>query len=377
MFSKARTHLASLPALWAVYFCAVFTAGRVEGWQRPIIWIGGGIVFALTAPLLARSTRPISTEAKCVALLLGWALLGRYEARDVVSYWYSFRLIVQQFLIIVALGVTIRARGGLDSFWWAFLFVGVFNSLYVVSSEQVQLAGEVGNVGRQAGLLGNPNALGFASFLGIFGAAALLGRSKSSAVKGLCVVAAVVASLGVLFSGSRGALLVTVLALALWPVMCYSRPMKDKVRIVAATLVVCVGLYGAVKWIQANTVMGSRLNTQTMQGEGGRDNRLQLIITGLEIAGEHAVTGVGLGNLWHARDMGQQAHSEWVEMVASTGVPGLLMYFRRLLCHMAAPDERRCETAGPRSQVPDKRRADRSNRAGRIGCGISAGVFRY
>ncbi len=324
---RSRRIWTKLSVWWAVYYTAILTVGRIEEWTQPVIWIGAPIVLAVTARSLASRLATMPSETARLGLFVAWVLLGGFVMTDSAAYWYYFRMILELVVVVAVLGAVVRNGGSLMPMWWAFIVVAVFNTIAVLVTGDVYLPGGIRDMQRQEGLAGNSNALGFFCFLGILGAMAVVGEIRRKATRAVCATGAFISFVGMILSGSRGAYLVFVLAITLWPVMCYSHGRRNAWKTAGATLAVCAVLYGVVQWIQTATLLGSRSTVEAAQiEEDQRGSRLQLAEAAVRLIGQYPIAGVGVGQFSIASGEGWEAHNEWLELAATTGVPGLLLF---------------------------------------------------
>lgn len=84
-------------------------------------------------------------------------------------------------------------------------------------------------------------------------------------------------------------------------------------------------MYYVALWIQGNTNLGTRVE-KIVENNGGPTQRENLIVVGLKMTKDHPLFGVGLGQFGLASKTGTYAHSEWIELLATTGIPGFLFF---------------------------------------------------
>jgi O-antigen ligase len=301
------------------------TVGRFEAYTQPVLWIGGLVVGLLTFRLLSLRMSDLPSEVWILAALAGWSLLAGVEAADGEAYLDYLKLLLVCLCIVALLGAVVRRNGDMNSMWWAFLAVAVFNAWYVFNSGVEMSLGGLRGLERQRGLTGNPNALGFYSFTGLLGAMAIFGETKSFLGKALCVVGSVVALGGMVMAGSRGAYLVWVLSVLLWATTCLGGSRKRVWKVALGAVIGGALLVPVAGWIQANTALGKRTMEAVRQENTTGEDRLDLVIMGAKLALEHPLTGVGLGQFGIASGTGEYAHNEWAEFAATTGIPGFLL----------------------------------------------------
>ncbi len=316
-----------LTLAWAAYYFAVLTFGRYPQYERLVVWVGGATMGMLT--LMAFLGRPsgIPTEALTLLALLLWTLTGTISVMDWASFLKFFKLLAEMVFVVAAVGLVLRHSGKMRFFYSAFLAVAVFNVLFGVQRISVgQLSPD--EFVRDAGLTGNANALGFFSFMGVLGAMALWGEMRIAwFLKAVVLSGATLSFYGVLVSGSMGAFLVLPLALVLWAGMCYrgSSPRAWKVLLTSSMVVImtfCVSWY-----VIEHTHVGDRMRRAATGNESSAAGRMSLSIVGLRLFAQNPLTGVGLGQFRVASQTGANyTHNEWTELLATTGLVGLVIY---------------------------------------------------
>ncbi|MGI6241169.1 MAG: O-antigen ligase family protein [Candidatus Omnitrophota bacterium] len=313
--------------LWAIYFFCVFTFGRLEQWTRFIIWVGGGVVVLGTLFAKGLRRRDIPNEALFIVAFLGWSFLGWMQARDLQAYNSYFKLCFEMLMVVAFLGAIVRKNGSLNVFWWSFIATAIFNTVAPIMEGSFSIGGEAESVARTRGLLANPNALAFLCFLGVLGALALIGDKRSSpGVKVVAIAGSVVAFWGLIAAGSRGGYLAFTLAIILWPLMCVGSWKRRKWRSIFFVLATVVAMCYVSLWVQENTNLGKRVERAAAGEDGSANERHDLILVGLKITKDHPLIGVGLGQFGLVSKTGVYAHNEWIELLATTGIPGFLFF---------------------------------------------------
>jgi O-antigen ligase len=310
---------------WAVYYCCVMTVGRFPEYTQAVIWMGGLVVGLLTLRLLSRRMSDVPSEAGLLGALAAWSILGGFDVADGAAYLANLKLLLECLFVVALLGAVVRNSGDTNSMWWAFLAVAVFNTGYVLDSGVELGMGGLAGLERQAGVTGNANALGFCAFAGLLGAMAIFGETKSILARALCLAGSVVALVGLLMGGSRGAYLAWVVSVILWSITCFGGARNRAWKVALGAVIAGAVLYPATGWIQENTGLGKRMTGAVSREDASSEIRLELSIIGAKLALEHPLTGVGLGQFGLVTGTGLYAHNEWAEFAATTGVPGFLL----------------------------------------------------
>ena len=312
---------------WAIYFFGVFSLARYPGYQQKIIWSGALCLTVASLFLFLRGKISLPLEVVLLFGLACWSLGGIVEVQNTMVFRAYLKLIVELAVVVCCMSAALRYSGRVHWFYWAFVAAGVFNVLAAGGNLRIEPAEMVhGETLRSSGINDNPNSLGFYCFLGIFGALALFGQTRSWWRRGGLIATSVVCCYGLVASASRGPFLLTVLTLLLWPVFCYREKLRDtwKVLLVLAAAA-CVVILGG-QWLMQNTFMGYRVGQGLQQEDSSSQARLNLAAIGLRLCFERPIFGYGLGQFPRASGTGAYAHNEWSELLATTGVIGFLLY---------------------------------------------------
>jgi len=314
--------------MWVVYYVAVLTIGRYPEYQKSILWLGGAIVTVLTLVPMLRNGERLPAEAWLLFTFLLWSVAGFYMIEDTRGFLQRIRVNMQALVILSCVGIVIRRSGAATWFYWGFIVVAAFNVLVGLKSIGVGmlLADSPEAVSRDAGLTGNANALGYFCFLGFWGGVALWGEKRSWLTRAAIVTGGAVALYGVVVSASRGAFLSVMVAAALWGGLCLRAGVRNRLYLMFA--LVGVGgvflLFG--RFVVQRTYTGQRLASIAEMEDGSSLTRLELARTGLELALQNPIQGVGTGQFAVASGTGRDPHSEMVELLSTTGLIGFLLY---------------------------------------------------
>lgn len=325
MLQPPLRELGALSVLWAVYFCAVLTVAWLTPGKQVIIWGGGVLVAVPTLAVLARRRGAVPREVLLLAGFLGWSLLGGFQVADWQGFLNYFKLGVELLLLVGLVGAVVRIGGRLRLFWWSFLAIAIFNTVAAIARGPLVISAASRVLVGTRGVTDNANAFAFLCLLGVLGALGIIGERVPNWVRAVAVAGAVVATLGIVAAGSRGAYLSLVLGIALWPIMCLKGRSRRRWVPIIATIVIGIVLYAGVEWIQASTNLGMRTASSFARGDRATNDRLQLALMGVKIAAEHPLIGVGLGQFGLVSGTGMYAHNEWAELLSTTGVPGFLL----------------------------------------------------
>ncbi len=183
---------------------------------------------------------------------------------------------------------------------------------------------EVDYVTRVTGLFTNPNALGFAMWCGLITVIFLTTlRTKNTLIK-ILLWSCVPFFLLVMFqSGSRKNVFAVIIYL-LVIVYYYAKTRYRWIIIAASILIFITSEFINISFLE-NTAFGSRISHEAFNSD--IDKRSELIIEGLQMFQDHLIFGVGLGSYTYYSSTGAMSHNDYVEVLASTGIVGFLLYF--------------------------------------------------
>jgi len=308
--------------VWAAYYLAIYSIGQNENYVQNVIWMGAALVGAASLPTLFRNRGRIEWPREGF-LLLGfslWSMVGYFFAPNRDLFANYLRQIVELALIVLFVSVILKYSGGTRWFFLAFLGVALFSVLTQsqgVGMEQLQMKGRIASA----------NTLGFNCFMGLLGALALWGETDKWWLRSALAAGGILALYGVVLSASRGAFIASILLVLLWVPLCLVVGSRYKfAAFVGAMLILYVG-HEAYRQVVQETYMGKRFTQASHLEDNSSQTRLELAYMGWRLFKENPVLGCGVGQFGTASGRGLNAHSEVVEIAATTGVPGLVLYY--------------------------------------------------
>jgi O-antigen ligase len=178
---------------------------------------------------------------------------------------------------------------------------------------------------RMSSVYTNANALGIACVYGMFGAGYLLYDSNTGRFRPWIATAIPLLVVVQLRTGARLSLVgVAVYALA-WVAFALRGIRKGAQRaLIVGALVLSVVYVGRNPSI-GTSIAVQRLRTTRISGEGGHD-RFWLYATGWRAFLASPLYGAGLGNFELTYGEGAYTHSDFMEVLASTGLVGFVLY---------------------------------------------------
>ncbi len=321
--------------IWTIYYLLMFTIGRYELLKQPIIWVGGGLVFALTTPFIYRNFKKISREVLWLIALWFWSLTGGFVAINIDGYLHYVRMIAQMIMIIIFFGTVCRKTSYLNLFVGALIIppLFIFGDMLVNSqAKQVIVDLEMqASTDRLSGLADDPNAFGIMCCVGIWAALKLITETKKlKALNVLLYGVIVVLIYAILLSASRSAFLVCIAEITAWLVFILPKKVPiHGLRLLIICLLVLLLLLG-VEWVFENTFLGARSNRAIENTS--EESRVQLIILGIELFLASPLIGHGLAQFVELSPTQHYSHNDLIELLATTGLPGAFFYYVFYFC---------------------------------------------
>jgi O-antigen ligase len=307
----------------------ILGASFPEGLQPLLLKGFGGILVVGICCLLSKGTAT-PTEVKLYFAFVSWAVLSAIlVAADaniaLMNGWTVFQL------GLLFWGVTLAhvRDPDLRITMWGFWGLGILLALLAyLNPEAMALIRGGGKAYERLSATGeNPNATGQVFVFATFAALYLAQRAAPWFVK-IAVLSAVPAFVFMLlYSGSRKMSVAIVIVVAAW-LLTSMRVRATQGRVRAAYVLTILGIAATamvVSGLWEETPMAKRWEVEMKGYGGGSADRIELAREGFDLFLEHPVAGVGLQN--QVLTMGSVSHSEYVDVLASTGIVGACLYF--------------------------------------------------
>ena len=314
-----------LTMAWALYYFLAFTLGGIPAFMSQTIWGGAALVGLVTVPVFMRRVRvrDIPREGVHLILFLLWTLVGWFYVTDMALFMRFLKLVGMLVLIVIAVSIILRNSGGVKWFYLAYLGVAVFRVLYGEGPVDMERIADTRVVDR----ITSANAVGYSCVLGVVSVLGLMQELKSFWFRAGLLAAGGIALYGVILSASRGALVALMSAAFLWPLLCLVGSSRFKAKAMTVSILILIVSYGVFQFIIQDTYMGVRFTHATQLEDGSSQMRLELFMTGMKAFAQNPIFGLGLGQFGTITRTGQYAHNEFAEIIATTGLPGMLLYY--------------------------------------------------
>jgi O-antigen ligase len=182
---------------------------------------------------------------------------------------------------------------------------------------------------RSQGITSNPNYFGYVLLLATAALLYFWGMAASTKTRGIVMAIFVPIALGIIASGSRKAFVGLVMLVMLWFWMCYGKEILKKPSSVILLLLILGTVFFLTNYTLNKTFMGVRFKRDLVERQDrlNENIRVRLYQEGLEIIRKNPVFGIGLGNFQVMSSFETESHSDYIEVAASTGIIGFLLYF--------------------------------------------------
>ena len=304
-------------------------------WQNMVVFPGLGTISKLFGAAAIGATfltvvmrgkvRPMGRFHMVVFLYFSWVFLSVFWAvSSQESILKSVLTHSQLLLMIPVIWEATPTQGRLISLMQAYVagaYVAVGSTIYNYSID----GAAVGVTGRFSASGFDPNDLGAMLALGLPMAWYIAAKTSNALLRWINRAYFVFGILAILLTGSRGALLVTVMALVVVPWTLTQ--VKAGVKIAAVILI--VGASWTAMQVVPETLFTRLSTTSTELAAGTLNDRLRIWQWGLSTVPEHPIGGYGPAGWYRAigLQIGNKApHSTWLAILVEEGVVGLALY---------------------------------------------------
>ena len=311
----------------AAFVVGSLTLGEIAGFSKIMILYGLlFFFFFIIYVLYNKISVNLIPEVVLYYVWIIWALAGLVNANDTTLYFSKFRTVIQIGIMIVLVAAVTAMKRNMSMVMFGLLSGVVVVSLFSIwSGEFLQVSGADSRT-RAEGLVGNPNDFAYLFLMMTF-ALVFFWKNRSSAWWKLLIAAGVLFAIAfIIVSGSRKTILGVLLFLFFSVVLCKSRRIdKNAVKRYIFLIVLLLIVYGSASLVISNTLLSKRFESEEI--ERGENVRMQMYAEGMEMIRNHFFLGMGLNNYKTESSFGLYSHSDYVEVAASTGFVGFVMYF--------------------------------------------------
>ena len=297
----------------------------------------GAVVVVFFAISVLRRQIEISLPIEYVVVFswFMWALVTSIAAPDIELALTKVLTLVQVVGVSIAICLLIVRQETSTPFWIGVTIAAFAASIFSLISPDAYVAAD----GRISGTVGNANLFSVVLIAGLSACLAYGLTVQSIPQRVLLLLLAVFFFYLIAETGSRKGMVGSILAiLIIVGVVLQRLRRRSTLKFLLAGLVGLAMLAAAAAYLRSSTYVG-RLDTALVAAQTGEltraDNslrkRVDFILVALEQSSERPILGIGLDNYRTLQtglfeDTGTYSHSNYTEILVSTGYPGLFLY---------------------------------------------------
>jgi O-antigen ligase len=326
--AKRGSYWDFLCALWAAYFLAVHSIGRYPEWTSRVTWGGALIVGVLTAFGFRAGLQRLPREAWILWAFAAWCLTGVAFIVDLPAFMRGLQMALELAMTATLLGIIIRNASSVNWFYVAFIGAAFFNVLVGLDTLSLDNVAPDSLEAKQRnpGLTGNANSLGFYCFLGLLSVMGLLGEVRSVLGRVALLGLTLPALYGLVVSASRGAFIIFMIVLLLWPILCLRHLFRNRLLVFLVAAMAIALAVGFERWVVDSTRLGERLAAGFRMEDHSSVTRVGLFYEALEVAANNPITGIGVGQFQFVNGFDLVSHDEWGDLLSATGLVGFALF---------------------------------------------------
>jgi O-antigen ligase len=330
--SKEALSLAAIPLAIFIIGASIGTGTGLYLAVKTVGYVAAVAVFILSL----RGRFWIAPEAVLYIAWLTWTLSGAFEVRSTVLFWEQWLTIAQISVLLLIVSIAVNNRRMLSVVMLS-LAAGVsIGLIYGWSTGQFAVAASAQTeaVGTRAvGWAVNPNGFAWGLLLATVALAYFwMLPSRRPMLKRVVLIAGMACmAIASVLTGSRMGFVGLIIFYLAWFWFCH-RTLVRRHFLVFLLVLVCAGVVVVftAEFLQ-HSFMGERLVrawdvVTGVRHEGSTDLRMSFFVKGAELVADNPVAGVGLANFM-VYSGGWYAHSDYVEIGATTGIVGFALYF--------------------------------------------------
>jgi O-antigen ligase len=321
----APHRLPAAAVLLAFYVGEVFVARYSHVGMNQACRVVGMVLVVLYVVCHRRYRMKIPPEPLLYGLFFVWgAMTGPFVAQGDQEWLLLARQILQTGALIVAVTGIAVCRKSADLSFLVMIVCALIVAIYPQVTGDLDAFTGPAERARFASVIGNANGVGFVCMWGCMGLA-YFWRGRRLPVRILLAVLTVPFLAGIVASASRKSFFTFLAFALLWLLFCYVRQAARKPALILFAAAATAVLAWFVSQAVDDSVLGRRL---ARSGDNGGDElREEMYRRGWELFVGSPIAGVGFGNYKVVSGLGLMSHSDYIEVLAGTGIVGFMIYF--------------------------------------------------
>lgn len=292
----------------------------------------GLVVAGCFALYFLKEKKSFPVEFLIYSMWLLWSLSGYVVSADKSAFLTTFLTVFNVGVMGFTISGITAQRTSMKTNFLGLIIGGLIQIVLSLFSNEFGQATDPANRMRVTGLVDNSNHYAFILLTAIFALLYFLGRKNSLKGKLMLSILLVIFIFGIILSASRKTLIGVTLLILLWFWMCYKKELLRRPSLLLSLAGITAGFFVMGIYIMSSSYIGERISRDYIDVSyrtahiEDRERRFALYEEGLEMLTSNPIFGVGLGNFAIQSAYGQYAHSEYMELLACTGIIGFLMY---------------------------------------------------
>jgi O-antigen ligase len=311
------------------FIVGAISVSALTGANTVVVGLGALCVIAFGFDLI-RSGLNMPREMAIFMCFMVWAFLGISSAYSVYVFLVMFSTMLQLFLMAIIITHFVRNTKMARVLLFAALTGAMIMAVSAYTSGEYRLAEVAGQ--RVSGLALNANSFAMTLVYTTGIVLYFFRTAKSWLMKGVYIAGLLIIAKLVIASGSRAGFLGFVALCGVWYCLSYIREIKEKpAKTIGMLILLMIGMVVLFSSL-SNTTLGERFKGLMGYLHGGIssgsiEQRHAMVEKGIAYIKQHPVMGIGLNQFTLVSGEQKYSHSNYIEILCSTGVIGGLIYY--------------------------------------------------
>jgi len=312
-----------------LFIVSLYTGTQFDSNINHIITRVMGPLFVLyTLYKFNKSREKLPREFYLYGFFVLWSTTGFLFMIDTVSYFKYLKLIVQIEILLFCVSYAILASKSIRALFAGYLIFAVGMSIYMLLNPQIayNFAYDPNYQLSSGGF--NSNALGMMYLLGIIGIIYFWNRHRSVILKIIFASIFTMFTYGVILAASRKTFMIFIVFILLYMYLNNLGTFRRNVLILVPIIFSLVFLYQFYQYVMDETYLGHRLRQyESIDHFRQESDRYEMAVEGWRFFLKNPITGLGLAQFRAHSKTGQYSHSDYFEVLSTTGLVGAVLYF--------------------------------------------------
>ena len=327
--SRVTSYIIPRDYLGFILFCFIIAAMNLFGSGQARIL---GMVLAGSYSLyFLKMKKGVPVEFFLYFLWLIWAAAGYIVAEDKDKFLDIFKTVLQIGVMSFAIAGITYERRSISTNFLSMALGGLIILIFSVAEEGLGAVLNPLEKSRFTGTTSNPNFLAWNLVMLVMALLYFWGKKKDWKIRSILGALISISTYSIIVTASRKTFLGLIVLIFAWLWTSYKNELKRRPSYFIVIFFLILALYSVTDYMIENTYMGTRFRedivdnpiTERRQGY----HRIIFYKEGLKLLMDNPIFGIGLGNFQVYSEFDAESHSEYIEVVSSTGIIGAFLYF--------------------------------------------------